>query len=424
MNAGIRILSTLFFVVSFLPSAKADTWWKGNIHTHSYWSDGDDFPEMIADWYKSNGYNFLALSDHNVLSIGERWADVDRIPKGREALPNYLERFGQEWVETRQDGDTLLVRLKPLNEFRSLLEEPGEFLMIQGEEITDSFTIRRPVVSLPVHLNATNLIEYIMPRKGGSVREVMQNNIDALHEQREATGQPMIIHINHPNFGWAITAEDIMALDGNRFFEVYNGHPAVRNDGDETRAGLERVWDIVLTKRLAELNKGILYGLATDDSHNYHDIAVGQSNTGRGWIMVKTEFLTPESIILAMERGDFYSSSGVTLSDISVTDGGISLEIAGEEGVEYKTTFIGTRTGYDPESEEVIDPDAPHLPVTRKYSDSIGETLATVEGTRPTYTFSGDEIYVRATIESTKLMENPYQEGEFERAWIQPVVME
>ena len=27
-------------------------WWKGNIHTHSLWSDGNDFPEMIADWYK------------------------------------------------------------------------------------------------------------------------------------------------------------------------------------------------------------------------------------------------------------------------------------------------------------------------------------------------------------------------------------
>src|SRR5436189_226429 len=51
-------------------------WWKGNLHTHSFWSDGDDFPEMIADWYKAHGYHFLALSDHNVLSEGQRWLDV------------------------------------------------------------------------------------------------------------------------------------------------------------------------------------------------------------------------------------------------------------------------------------------------------------------------------------------------------------
>ncbi len=37
-------------------------WFKGNLHTHSYWSDGDEFPEVIMDWYKSKGYQFLALT--------------------------------------------------------------------------------------------------------------------------------------------------------------------------------------------------------------------------------------------------------------------------------------------------------------------------------------------------------------------------
>jgi hypothetical protein len=49
-------------------TADGPRWWKGNLHTHSFWSDGDDFPEMIADWYKTRGYHFLGLSDHNVLS--------------------------------------------------------------------------------------------------------------------------------------------------------------------------------------------------------------------------------------------------------------------------------------------------------------------------------------------------------------------
>ncbi|NND80278.1 MAG: histidinol-phosphatase, partial [Maribacter sp.] len=26
-------------------------WFKGNLHTHSYWSDGDEFPEVIMEWY-------------------------------------------------------------------------------------------------------------------------------------------------------------------------------------------------------------------------------------------------------------------------------------------------------------------------------------------------------------------------------------
>src|SRR5258705_10448548 len=76
-------------------------YWKGNLHTHSFWSDGDDFPEMIADWYKRNNYHFLALTDHNVLSEGQRWVDVSERMTKSQALKKYRARFGDSWVETR-----------------------------------------------------------------------------------------------------------------------------------------------------------------------------------------------------------------------------------------------------------------------------------------------------------------------------------
>src|SRR5262245_43179071 len=76
-------------------AAAAPPYFKGNLHTHSLWSDGDDFPEMIAAWYKRHGYQFLALSDHNVLSEGERWVDeaAEDTPRGK-ALKKYRARFG------------------------------------------------------------------------------------------------------------------------------------------------------------------------------------------------------------------------------------------------------------------------------------------------------------------------------------------
>src|ERR1043166_5200922 len=79
------------------------SYWKGNLHTHSFWSDGDDFPEMIADWYKRHGYNFLTLSDHNTLSDGERWIDVPEGKGTRDvAVKKYIARFGNAWVELRK----------------------------------------------------------------------------------------------------------------------------------------------------------------------------------------------------------------------------------------------------------------------------------------------------------------------------------
>src|SRR3954449_11385911 len=123
------------------PPAPPDSeprWFKGNLHTHSLWSDGNDYPEMIADWYARHGYHFLALSDHNILSQGPRWmsvAEADKRAKG-DGFARYRERFGDAWVETRTVGGARQVRLKPLGEFRHLFEQPGRFLMIQGEEIT------------------------------------------------------------------------------------------------------------------------------------------------------------------------------------------------------------------------------------------------------------------------------------------------
>ena len=75
-------------------------WWKGNLHTHSLWSDGDDFPEMIADWYAQQGYHFLALSDHNILSQGMKWMKADKIEArgGPQILVKYVKRFGPSWV--------------------------------------------------------------------------------------------------------------------------------------------------------------------------------------------------------------------------------------------------------------------------------------------------------------------------------------
>ena len=44
-------------------------WRRGNIHTHTTESDGDAEPEKVVEWYKNHGYDFLALTDHNHLTI-------------------------------------------------------------------------------------------------------------------------------------------------------------------------------------------------------------------------------------------------------------------------------------------------------------------------------------------------------------------
>ena len=88
-------------------------WYKGNTHTHTTNSDGDSKPEYVARWYKENGYDFLVLSDHNVLT-------------DPEALSHIAD---------------------------------DEFLLIPGEEVTSSFE------SAAVHVNGLNIPHVIEPRR-------------------------------------------------------------------------------------------------------------------------------------------------------------------------------------------------------------------------------------------------------------------
>ena len=390
-------------------------WRRGNMHTHSHWSDGDDYLEMIALWYRDRDYQFLVFTDHNVLANTERWIDVEKSKGGQRAFEKLQARFPDDTAtRTSQDG-RLEVRLSTFAEVNERLGVPGRFLLLPGEEISDRFA------DYPVHLNVSNVEEVLQPTGGGSVFETMQANVRAALEMRKRTGRPMLIHLNHPNFGWAVTAEDLARLVGERFFEVYNGHPAVRNRGDQQHVSVERMWDIVLTRRLAELRLPLMYGLATDDGHEYHNVPSRASEPGRGWVMVLTAELSAAALIDALEAGRFYSSSGVFLKRIEKTAEGLTVEVEPVEGEEYTIDFIGTRTGFNTGSEPILDEQGQEIRATRQYSPDVGETLASVAGNRATYRFQGDEIYVRARVTSTAKHPNPSELGDPQQAWVQPV---
>ena len=385
-------------------------WWKGNLHTHSLWSDGDDFPEMIADWYAQRDYNFLALSDHNVLSQGIRWMPLKTIRSrgSDDALDKYRQRFGDAWVETRGEpgSDDLEVRLKPLDEFRCLVEQRGQFIMIPGEEISDRADGK------PVHMNATNLLHVIEPAGGATVREAMQNNLRAVLEQEKETGRQILPHLNHPNFHYAITAEDLAAVVAERFYEVFNGHPGVNHLGDHDHPSVERIWDLANAIRLTQLSAEPLMGVGTDDSHEYHGRP--GSRPGRGWVMVRSRYLTPEHLIRAMKAGDFYASSGVTLSDVRFDESNqtLALDIQSDDGASYETQFIGTlRSATGDASADKALP-AP---------EAVGVVLATVKGLQPRYTMTGKELYVRAAVTSSRPHPDPAFDDQKEQAWTQPV---
>ena len=398
----MRIFNKPFLVVAGLISIQLvscknfsakQTWHKGNLHTHSLWSDGDDFPEMIIQWYKDNDYQFIALSDHNTIGDSEFWYEIREREVKNKTLEKYQHRFG-DWVETKIDSGKTLVRLKTFEEFRSKLQVPDSFLVIKSEEVTSSFEKK------PIHINVSNIVEKIDPIRGTSVLDVMQRTLDAVHEQRKRLKTPMFAHINHPNFGYGISADDLKQLNGERFFEVYNGHPAVNNEGDDMHIDTETMWDLVNIHYLNE-GKPLLFGIATDDSHRYHSFSSEDSNTGRGWVMVNCKKLATEDIISAMEKGDFYASTGVHLKKLFTDKKQIEIEVDPEFGVIYEIIFIGYQKG----AEDVVE-------------------LKKVIGKSASYNFKKEDVFVRVRINSDAKKDNPIIKDETKKAWTQPFLVE
>lgn len=298
-------------------------WYKGNTHTHTINSDGDSTPDEVVRWYREHGYNFLVLTDHNFI--------------------------------TNVDG------------LNSLHGADEKFIVIRGEEVSDKFGDKQ------IHVNGLNVERLVKPQGGGSVVEVLQRNVN---EIRDARGVP---HINHPNFEWAITADDLKKVENNKLFEIYNDHPLVNNLRGGEKPGLEEIWDAILS------SGKLIYGIAVDDAHHFKDPwNKNASHPGKGWIVVRAERLSAAAILEAMERGDFYASTGVELTDYQVNEKQMTINIREARMSKYRVQFIGKG----------------------------GRVLKEETANPAVYLFRGDELYVRAKI----------IESNGKIAWTQPVM--
>jgi len=394
------LLALVLAIVTACSGDAKGRWYRGNTHTHSLWSDGDAAPEALVAWYKDHGYDWLSLTEHDVLLRGERWFPItENSPLTESRLDSLRAKFGEDWIETRERDGVLEMRLKTIAELRERFDSPGSFLLIEGQEISDRSEGK------PLHFNVFNPAELIPVQGGENINETMERDIAAVNQQAAQTGRNMLVHINHTNWHWALTPEQLAMMEGTHLFEVYNGSSGCNNYGDSTHPGMDEVWDLATMIRLTELDFGPLYGVADDDTHDYFEFTPAKSNPGRGWIMVRADTLSTDAILNAIRAGDFYASTGVELADIQTGPDEYVVRIDAERGLTYVTQFIGTRMAHG-------------IP------GKSGVVLHETTDTKAVYRYRGDELYVRAKIISSRTQAAPAAGEEApEYAWTQPVVL-
>ncbi|MGY6517502.1 MAG: hypothetical protein ACXIUZ_02195 [Lysobacteraceae bacterium] len=390
-------------------------WYRGNLHAHDLWSDGDSFAEVLAYRYREAGYHFLVLSNHDTAMRGERWVELGRPPASPEALAVRESLFPDWPAEVRRGVHGPRVRLAEWAEVAHRLGQPGRFLLLPGVEISDR------AASLAVHLNAINHSGETRLVADGDPVALVNRHTARLAQWREADGSRTVTQLNHPNFAWSLTAEQVMRMREVALMEVFNGHPISRDEGDGFRVGTERLWDIALTHRIHSLDLPLIFGTATDDVHHLHDGPGSGARPFRGWVEVLAGTLTPAAITEALAEGRFYASSGVRLDAIVSSPQGVRVEVAAVPGVDYVIEFIGTRRGFNEQVRPVLDRLGSPVYATHRHDPAIGTVLHRVEGPRGQYRFHDGDLYVRARVTASARHADPSRPNERLRAWTQPV---
>jgi hypothetical protein len=249
---------------TFEKTLDVSTFQRGNIHAHSNWSDGDRHPRDVYVWYRNHGFSFVALTDHN----------------------------------TRASPQTF-----------KALEKPN-FVIIAGEELT--MTVQRT----RVHVNGLCTKKTIGGGKHPSVRSALVHAIEFVHAQGG------VALVNHPNFDWALTAEDIKSASGAELLEIYSSHPHVNSLGDNEHPSQEAIWESLI-------DQGVNIGsVAVDDAHYFHHDKPNTSNPakpGLGWVELFLPNVDRHAICEALRTRQLYSSSGASLSRFRITETSMSV---------------------------------------------------------------------------------------------------
>jgi hypothetical protein len=298
------------------------TWFRGNTHTHTLNSDGDSTPDDVARWYREQRYQFLVFTDHNMVT--------------------------------------------PVDGLNALFGAPDRFLVIRGEEVTDKGGDK------PVHLNLLGGQGVVTPQGGATAAEALRRDVAAILDARG------VISINHPNFGWALTADDLLSGKGAHLLEIHNGHYMVNNKGGGGLPSAEALWDSMLSAGLR------VFGVASDDVHELkRPWLKTAARPGQGWVVVRAASLTLEAVLGALASGEFYASTGVDLTNIETTPQRVTVTIKEQTFAKYSVQFVGKG----------------------------GQLLKEVTTNPAQYDIVGNEGYVRARI----------LDSNGQMAWTQPV---
>ena len=248
-----------------------DRYFKANLHTHSTISDGKLSPAEVKEAYKSKGYQILALTDHKVI-----------VDHSHMTEPDFLMLTGIE--VNYNDTQT----------------KPGYYLKTYHLNLIAKRpdNLWTPVKPAPSYLNS----HAYFPLENYEEMDTCYDpeSVNAMIARANEMG--FLVMYNHPTWSGQRYPE-YAPLKGLWGMELRNSECCLLGHNENNTR--------VFTDLLNLGNK--VFPLGTDDLHQIRAL-------GLSWIMVGAQELRYDSVIDALEKGDFYMSCGPEIHSLTLED--------------------------------------------------------------------------------------------------------
>lgn len=250
-------------------------YFKTALHCHTNISDGVPSPEEMKEIYKSKGYQVLSITDHNILADHSAMNEED-----------FLLLTGAEY--NINEDDTWAARRFWVKTYHL------NFIAKRPDLLWQPFIPKHPKEESRHYLEKVE--------DGGFPWVYDLDNINAMIA--EANKQGFLVMYNHPN--WSLQDHtDYEGLEGLWGMEISNYDSARGGSLDRDNSRIYR--EMVNGGRR-------FFPIASDDAHS-------ANTAGGGWVMVGAEKLEYGAVMDALEKGDFYASTGPELYEVSIDDG-------------------------------------------------------------------------------------------------------
>ncbi|MBE6630073.1 MAG: PHP domain-containing protein [Ruminococcaceae bacterium] len=273
------------------------TFYKANMHTHTNISDGVFSPEEIKKMYSEAGYSIVAFTDHEVM-----------VPQNHLTDDRFLAINGVETITSDK--------------------WPGGYCYNKTYHI--NFYAKTPDITYCPVLNAKNIWQE--HTKAYATPEMIEHpyknhySIAGVNDAiQKATAAGFLVCLNHPVWS-SQDYSDYVGLKGLWGVEVYNTgcYRGGQHDTAQPMVDMLRTNERVMP-------------VAADDTHAAKD-------TFGGWLMVKADRLEYKTVMDALERGDFYASTGPEIKALYLEDGVLKIETSEAVSISLIASYRYHRT--------------------------------------------------------------------------------